>query len=215
MRSALATAFCVLCAAGATQAQNTATAVRVILAEGHWVYEDPGYPSFTFGLGLDRTLNERLTVGIDATLGYAGSERDAYKSVDSNSSTEVFYSVAPHLYSVNYHTEFALGDDDHTHLYVGSFIGLRHIKQRWTINEFGPAGYTSSEQEVRADLIPVGVRLGLRGATDHGCMDLYTQLGYQVGGNKVLMDPLAGRGAEYATTAGMAITCGLAYCFGW
>ncbi len=79
------------------------------------------------GFGVDRTFNERLTIGFDVnydivgllTAGPGDGYYSSYGGVSSN------YEVDPRLLSLNYHTEFAFSDNDGVHFYLGTFIGLR------------------------------------------------------------------------------------------
>ncbi len=212
MKKCLFALFVLASAAQVAHAQSTA--VRLILGEGHKVYTKPSFGNYCMGAGVDRTFNDKLTIGMDVTFDVAAALKDGGASVQSTTNGISAY-VTPHLMSVNYHTEYALGDNDGTHVYIGSFLGLRRIKQDWVVLDSRNDGYTEQQTTVSKMLIPLGLRLGLRGTTDGGFMDLYTELGYQIGGGSELRSDALLKGASYTKTSPLAFTVGLAYGFGW
>ncbi len=198
----------------AATAAAQSTAIRLIIGEGHKVYTKPGFGNYCMGLGVDRTFNDRLTFGLDATFDVSQAFNDKIIGVDpGHGASEAL--VAPHLMSINYHTEYALGDNDGTHVYIGSFIGLRRITQEWTLLDYTQNEYSERRINTSKMLVPLGLRLGLRGTTDGGFMDLYGALGLQLGGGKELGVGAAMKDAAYAKTSPLAVTVGLAYGFGW
>lgn len=211
MRKCLFALFLLAWAAPVAQAQSTA--VRFILGEGHKVYTKPAFGNYCMGLGVDRTFNDRLTIALDATFDVAAGLKAGPAYVQSPTSG-IEASVAPHLMSINYHTEYALGDNDGTHVYIGSFLGLRRIKQDWTVTDTRNDGYTEQRTTVSKMLVPIGLRFGLRGTTDGGFMDLYAELGYQIGGGKELRSDALLKDASYTKTSPLAFTIGLAFGFG-
>ncbi len=208
----LFTLLSLLSAMSAANAQSTA--VRLIIGEGHKVYTKPAFGNYCMGAGVDRTFNDKLTIGLDATFDVAAGLKAGPVFVQSPTSG-IEASLVPHLMSINYHTEYALGDNDGTHLYIGSFLGLRRIKQDWTVTDTRNDGYTEQRTTVSKMLVPVGIRAGLRGTTDGGFMDLYAELGYQIGGGKELRSDALLKGAPYTKTSSLAFAIGLAYGFGW
>ncbi len=201
-----------------THAQSTA--IRLIIGEGHKVYTKPAFANYCVGVGVDRTFNERLTAGFDVGVDVSGAFRAEPKSVVvTKGNVQTDFQVAPKLLSLNYHTEYALGENDGTHVYIGTFLGLRHISQKWTSD-----GYSTDYNYVTAPvnisvskwLIPVGLRLGLRGATDGGFMDLYVAAGYHVGGGKQITTISSKlKDTPYTYTSAVAFTVGWAYGIGW
>lgn len=193
-------------------------AVRFIMGEVNTVYKHPTISNYCMGIGVDRTFNDRLTIGLD--IGY-----DLFGVIVADFGNEVFsydggistyYRVQPHLLTLNYHTEFALSDNDGTHFYVGTFVGLRHISQKWTgdgyLNNYGNPVVPKESKW----LVPLGLRVGVRGTTDGGFVDFYNALGYQVGGNtKLAKPPGTSSKTKYTETSPLAFTIGLAYGFGW
>ncbi|MBS1941479.1 MAG: hypothetical protein JST38_11465 [Bacteroidetes bacterium] len=195
------------------------TAVRFILGEGHKVYSKPAFGNYCMGVGVDRTFNDKLTVGFDVTFDVAGALRAEPKYITviaGNVQTD--YRLSPKLLSLDYHTEYALGENDGTHVYIGTYLGLRHISQKW-ISDGYLADYNYVSAPVRLNvskwLIPIGLRMGLRGATDGGFMDLYVAAGYQLGGGKDLTTNGKLKDNPYAKTSALALTIGWAYGMGW
>ncbi len=207
--------------AGAAVAQSTA--IRLILGEGQKVYRKPAFGNYCVGFGMDRSFNDKLTAGLDVTFDVshalkAGPEY-VYLELSGNS---IGYTMKPSMLSLNYHTEYALGDDDGTHGYIGTFIGLRFLKQKWTsdgyvnVDTYGNPISVPAPRPVSKMLVPLGIRFGVRGATDAGFMDLYCAMGYQIGGGKHLLSgEFAKQAVKYAETSPLALTLGLAYGFGW
>lgn len=209
------------------QAQ-TSTALRYIVAETGKTYEKPGLSGFNMGLGVDRTFNAYLTVGLDFTFDLAGLVRSqpvaAYHLETAHYTSQ--YTVHPRMLGLTYHTEFALGDDDGAHAYVGTFFGFKHITQEWRVDGYSTSGYydpydpSSPElnpgyRKVKANVFPVGLRLGVRGATDGGFADLYGMLGYQIGGGKKMLPEISAADAKYLKLSNLAFTIGFAYGIGW
>ncbi len=219
MRKVLFVAMLLAGAAPGAYAQNTA--VRFILGEGHKVYTTPAFGNYCMGIGVDRSFNDKLAAGVDVTfdIGHALKTSSEYIYMDVQG-MDVGYRMTPSLLSINYHTEYALGDDGGTHAYIGTFLGLRHLGQKWRtdgsyyVDINGNPVTVPTPRHVSQWLVPIGIRLGLRGATDGGFMDLYGALGYQIGGGKQLL-PGTYAAASYAETNSLAVTIGLAYGIGW
>ena len=217
MKKCLSILVLLACATPVLNAQSTA--VRLILGEGHKVYTKPAFGNYCIGVGVDRTFNDKLTAGFDVALDAIGALRTQPLSIAVTAGNVLTdYQVAPKLLSLNYHTEYALGENDGTHVYIGTFLGLRHISQKWTSN-----GYSTDYNYVEAPvnisvskwLIPVGLRMGVRGATDGGFMDLYVAAGYQIGGGKSITTNSQLKDAPYTETSALAFTLGWAYGLGW
>ncbi|MGB3525617.1 MAG: hypothetical protein WBB32_06600 [Flavobacteriales bacterium] len=203
---------------GSALAQSTA--FRYIIGETHKVYASPTFDNFCMGLGMDRSFNDRLTVGFDITydIGHAlkASPEYIYLTYGGRSGN---YQVEPRLLSLNYHTEYAIGDDGGLHGYIGTYVGLRRITQKWTLSDSYYGGVPSpfaATKSVAKMLVPIGLRMGLRGATDGGFMDLYAAVGYQIGGGKPIVEETRYNSKEpYMETSSLAVSIGLAYGIGW
>lgn len=208
----------------AAPACSQGVAIRYIMGETHKVYKRPKFDNYCMGIGVDRTFNERFTAGLDISYDLAHLLRPEIGLYSDNINGAGNYVVRPKLLSLNYHTEFALADNDGVHTYIGTFIGLRHITQTWTLQDnYGTSGYLDNQGfspliKVSEWLVPVGLRLGLRGTTDGGFVDFYAAVGYQIGGGDQLVTRSLYRsteGSKYAETSSLALTFGLAYGFGW
>lgn len=211
-----------LVVAGHVPASAQHTAFRYILGEIHKVYDKPVFGNYCMGLGIDRSFNSRLTVGFDVAYDVGSAlvgENGKAVNITSGSSTSSYF-VKRHLLTLNYHTEYALADNDGTHAYIGTFIGLRRITQDWLDDAYydpynGPSPFPRTVSASKW-LIPLGLRMGIRGAVDEGFLDLYAQLGYQIGGGESLYPryPVLAK-AEYTQTSSLAFSLGLAYGIGW
>lgn len=77
----LFTLLSLLSAMSAANAQSTA--VRLIIGEGHKVYTKPAFGNYCMGAGVDRTFNDKLTIGLDATFDVAAGLKAGPVSVQS------------------------------------------------------------------------------------------------------------------------------------
>lgn len=218
MRRALCCSALLLALLPLASAQNTA--IRWVFGETNSVYTHPRFSNFCMGAGVDRTFNSRLTVGFDITYDLANAFRaQGRDELLSYGGVDEYYVMFNHLFSMTYHTEFALGDNGGTHAYIGTFIGLRDVFQKWQL-EGAYSGYSSNSngqfQHGSKVLVPIGLRLGVRGPTDSGFTDFYFGMGYQIGGGSYVMDPVKYHSAtEFMDTSSLAITIGLAYGLAW
>lgn len=209
MRRSVILGACLLVLAYAGRAQNTA--LRLTLGEIQRMYEAPNF-SFLMGLGIDRSFNNHLAVGLAVGLDLNSYSKYHGFSVGQGPNS---YSVVPKLWSVTYHTEYSFAGDFGPHIYVGTFLGLNMVDQEWRIGIRQEIDeYSYSNLTVKKTLIPVGVRVGLKGEPEGSHMDLYAAHGYQIGGGKLAF-PDAPRAAEYAKFSAMSITLGLSYGIGW
>lgn len=211
-----------LCAISAVIVNAQASGIRFIFPEFSKLYGAKSmWNTYQLGMGYDHDLNERLSMGLDAVI-------DLQRATDGGLSTDVIYQgytgqyyLADKVFSVQYRTAFALSDNDEGHLYLGTFIGVRTVKQTAELSYVtDPSGYSYdngpfiSTAEGKRTLIPLGLRFGLRGSLEGGYADLYTQLGYVVGGGKSTFTQAYFQGEDFDLT-NMAFTLGLAYGFGW
>jgi hypothetical protein len=196
--------------------------IRFIFPEFSKVYADKSmWATYQLGMGYDHDFNERLSMGFDAVI-------DLQRATESGLSSDVTYQgytgsyyLSDKVFSVQYRTAFALSDNDEGHLYLGTFIGVRTVKQTADLSYVSdPTGSLSgngpfvSTAEGKKTLIPMGLRFGVRGSLEGGYADLYTQLGYVVGGGESTFTQPYFKGTDFDLT-NMAFTLGLAYGFGW
>jgi hypothetical protein len=219
MRRALCCSALLLAVLPTTSAQSTA--FRWIVGETNTVYAHPRFSNYCMGVGVDRTFNDRLTIGFDITYDVGNGFRTEGRDIHySSGGVDYTYAMFPRLLSLNYHTEFALADNDGTHTYLGTYIGIRDIMQKWELQSAYNSGYYSggygTVQKGSKVLVPIGLRFGIRGPTDDGFMDLYFAMGYQIGGGNYVMDSSQyHHGTEYRETSLLALTIGWAYGLGW
>ncbi len=199
-----------------------ASGIRFIFPEFSKLYGAKSmWNTYQLGMGYDHDFNERLSMGFDAVI-------DLQRATESGLSADVTYQgytgsyyLSDKVFSVQYRTAFALSDNDEGHLYLGTFIGVRTVKQTAELSYVtDPNGYSYdngpfvSTAEGKKTLIPLGLRFGLRGSLEGGYADLYTQLGYVVGGGESTFTQAYFKGTDFDLT-NMAFTLGLAYGFGW
>ena len=209
--------------AGSLSASAQSVAIRFIIGETNKVYERPTFDNYCFGVGVDRSFNDKFTAGFDVAYDIGHALRSVPQDIYlTNGGYTATYGMSPRLLTMNYHTEYALGDDGSTHCYIGTFIGLRHISQKWDLQyTYNPSGNPVSEAypsavDLSQWLVPIGLRMGLRGATDGGFVDLYAAVGYQIGGgDPIVTGSLYQPGIEFMETSSLAVSIGLAYGIGW
>lgn len=184
------------------------TAFRVDLFQNQPVFEDRKIES-CYGLGLDFAITERTSVGVDAigawtslsSLSLSKTHSAAYNGY------EVDYARSQSLYGLLAHSDYCLSDNDRTHLYLGPSFGLLLVGAQIQIQGiYRDYGYhTPSDlglQENARDktvLIPLGIRVGLRGAFDAQHMDLYLGIGTHLGESYLAPSPFLGKGIPLAS----------------
>lgn len=179
-----------------------------------------------YGIGMQHDLNERLSLALDVVFEIRSLENT------SSTGTEVavmmdgntaYYGRASNMLGVTYRSAYAFSDNDEGHLYLGSFIGIRRMKQRvdldrWTTpSGYGYSGGSFVERAIANKVVvPVGLRLGVRGGMeDTYFMDLYFQAGYCIGGGTAGFSQAYLDIAEELALAKFTFTAGLAIGFGW
>lgn len=215
----------VLLAATMLAARGQNTAFRYILGETGHTYTKPDITGYYMGVGLDRTFRSGLTIALDFQFDLIGAARNGYVTsfrTDVLSLGTFEYLVQPRAFGLCYHTEYPLGDPWGAHGYFGTYIGYKRISQEWKAkfksSNYDPLhGYERSEAQATttAELIPIGFRLGVRGAVDGGFVDLYGMIGYQIGGGKELFQTGFRGDAPYTKTAGITYGLGCAFGIGW
>lgn len=184
------------------------TAFRIDLFQNQPVFEDRKIES-CYGLGLDITITGRTSIGVDAigawtslsNLSTGKSNTVAYQGYEVN------YARSQSLYGLLAHSDYSLSDNDRTHLYLGPSLGLLLVGAQTQIQGIyrNYGYYTSSDlglQENAKDktvLIPLGIRVGLRGAVDAQHMDLYLGFGTNLGESYLTPSPFLGKGIPLAS----------------
>lgn len=213
----------VICGLFAAQAFAQANGVRFIFPEFTKVYAGKGmWSSYQLGMGYDHDFNDRISTGLDFTLDLQrATEADGRTIEVPYAGLIANYYSSDRLLSVIYRTAYAFTDNSETHLYVGSYFGVRSFRQSLDLGYVeDPSGSSSNngpfQQQVVAKktLVPIGLRLGVRGSLEGGFADLYTQLGYTIGGGESAFTQAYFAGEEFDLSS-MSFTIGLAYGFGW
>ncbi len=196
--------------------------IRAIFPEFSKVYADKDmWTPFNIGMGYDHDFNDRISMGFDATISLQRSAdvgREIY--VDYLGYSASFYSNTRSL-GVQYRTGYAFAGNEGTSVYLGTFIGMRYVRQELTLvnvnynNNFsydnGPFQYTELGKRT---MFPIGLRAGVRGSLEGGYVDLYAQLGHVIGGGGNVFDRTYFIGEEFELS-NMAFTIGFAYGVGW
>jgi hypothetical protein len=210
------------CGLFCAQAIAQSNGVRFIFPEFTKVYAGKGmWSSYQLGMGYDHDFNDRISMGLDATLDLQRATEDGNDISVQYAGYTADYQVADKLFSLTYRTAYSFSDNSETHLYIGSFIGYRSFKQvlalgyvdNTTGTVVGNGPFVQNAEGAKA-LFPVGLRLGVRGSLEGGFADLYTQLGYTIGGGESAFTQSYFSGEEFDLSS-MSFTLGLAYGFGW
>ncbi len=212
-----------LAATFAAACLGQATGYRFIFPEFTKVYAEKSmWSTYQLGMGFDHDFNDRISMGVDAVM-------DLQRATESGTTVDIQYAgytasyqMADRLFSITYRTAYAFSDNDGTSAYIGTFLGFRSFKQLLDLNyvDSNTGGWVSGNgpfvqsAEGKKAIFPVGLRLGVRGSLEGGFADLYTQLGYNIGGGDDAFTEAYFTGEEFDLTS-MAFTLGLAYGFGW
>lgn len=107
------------------------------------------------------------TIELHVGLGFDSDINDRLSwGVQGRTSIE---SVNGRSWVASYHSAYHFSDTRYSSLYLGSNVGIRRVN-------LGPG----------ATMVPVGVRLGLRGALEGFHADLYAGVGYNIGSGRSL-----------------------------
>ena len=213
----LAFSFC------SAQVFAQANGVRFIFPEFTKVYADKSmWSSYQLGMGYDHDFNDRISMGLDVTIDLQRATEEDGQSIEVPYAGFIAnYYSGDRLLSVTYRTAYAFTDNSETHLYVGSYFGFRAFKQTLDLGYVtDPSGSSNGngpfQQQVEAKktLFPIGLRLGVRGSLEGGFADLYTQVGYNIGGGESAFSQAFFSGRDFDLSS-MSFTLGLAYGFGW
>lgn len=213
----LAFGFC--CAQAIAQSNG----IRFIFPEFTKVYSGKSmWKSYQFGLGFDHDFNDRISIGLDAVLDVGRATESDGQSIEVRYAGLIAeYYTNDRFIAFTYRTAYSFSDNSEASLYVGSYFGVRAFTQKVDLLYVtDPNGFTNGngpfpqKAEGKKILLPIGLRLGVRGSLEGGFADLYTQLGYTIGGGEsVFAQPyFKGDGFDLSN---MSFTLGLAYGFGW
>lgn len=206
-----------------TQALAQANGVRFIFPEFTKVYAGKNmWSSYQLGMGYDHDFNDRISMGLDVTIDLQRATEEDGQSIEVPYAGLIAnYYSGDRLLSVIYRTAYAFTDNSETHLYIGSYFGFRSFKQTLDLGYVtDPSGSSNGsgpfQQQVEAKktLLPIGLRLGVRGSLEGGFADLYTQVGYNIGGGESAFSQAYFSGRDFDLSS-MSFTLGLAYGFGW
>ena len=122
--------FAVFFLAVAFQAAAQSTAFRYILGETNRIYDTPKFDNYCMGLGVDRSFNNKLTVGFDISYDIGNALRtDPPYTTFTSGGIDASYTMKPGLLTMNYHTEFAPE--------VVHFLLPRNIPTGWCLSVCG------------------------------------------------------------------------------
>lgn len=216
MKRSFAFGVAVIVATVVSQAQ--ATGIRLIIPELTNPTREGKLNKFLFGLGLDRDLNDRLSLGLDVLLDFSNSE-NSYQEFQVHLGNDIAtYDLFTKVTAVTYRAVYAFSDNDETHLYLGSSIGYRRLNQTVSLGYLnGPGNYPGPFPQTAqgsVSVIPVGLRLGLAGGLDGGYSDLYLSTMYGIGSNKSAFSQPYFNG-DALKPSSFIFSIGFAYGIGW
>lgn len=120
------------------------------------------------GLGIDHDLTPRLSLGLDVAFGL-GVRETFYGGGNSSGVFEV------NSLSFIYRSAYCFSsNEDRTAGYFGPFIGYSRVMT--DLQTYDPPGNWSGSRTV----LPVGVRMGVRGGLRGFYADLFCNLGYRI-----------------------------------
>jgi hypothetical protein len=208
---------------GSVHALAQSSGIRLIFPEFTKVYAGKSmWSSYQVGMGFDHDLNDRISMGIDLTFDLQRATGESGQTIDvPYAGLIAHYYGGDRLLSGTYRTAFSFSDNTEGSFYLGSFFGFRSFKQALDLSYVeDPSGWSSdngpfqSQVEAKKILFPIGLRFGMRGSLEGGFADLYTQLGYTIGGGESAFTQAYFSGEEFDLST-LSFTLGLAYGFGW
>ncbi len=167
--------------------------IRYVLPQTEAVTKAGPFDLWLIGLGFDFDLSDRTSCGVDLMIDTNwdpyGKSRETATS-GSTYGTDYYYEKLK-VYGIQYRSQYHFSDNDGTSVYLGSFFGLRYVRQTVTGDIItGSSQYSYSTTEFidkgSGVIFPVGLRLGVRGGLDAGFADLYVGVGYALGSGDAL-----------------------------
>lgn len=212
-------AFGVAMMAAATMAQAQTTGIRVIFPELTKATREGKLSKFLFGGGVDHSLNDRLSLGLDVLLDLSSSDYSTSQDIQVTSGAYVAtYGMITKVTAVTYRAVYAFSDNDETHVYLGSSIGYRRLNQTLLLGYVDGPTYDNGpfpESAVGSvSLFPVGLRMGLTGDMEGSYADLYISAMYGIGSNKSAFSGSYFSGDQFKP-ASFILSIGFAYGIGW
>ncbi|HEY0976635.1 MAG TPA: hypothetical protein VGE21_04125 [Flavobacteriales bacterium] len=205
-------------AAVAVQAQ--ANGVRGIFPHFDKTFTDiSAFKRWGVGIGYDHQTAGPIAFGVEFQAPVLDLEGDGpYGDTRSFSHQgyEASYYSKLSSWTVLYRASYFVSNDG-SGFYVGSFLGVRHVKETLTLSHVEGPNYVYDQgpfkglEECKGLVFPLGIRFGVRGEMDGWYQDLYFQLGYQIGGGELsYASSFMDRNAPQLS----GITYGLGYAFG-
>ena len=180
------------------------------------------------GIGVDLETGTRTGIGIDFqfdpgilpgnALGSSSFLNGSVKSEILNDATG-YYDHTISTYGVQFRSLYFFADNDEAAAYMGSFIGVRSITvdldyssqdSYYGFNIPYPNNLSASKV-----VVPIGLRIGVRGDLRQFYSDLHFCFGYQIGGGGELFDPAYKFRVENNFGEKDLGIAGLTYGFGW
>lgn len=156
------------------------------------------------GLGLDHDLNPRLSLGLDLSFGLGYK---AYLYDRNNSSTAV---LDVNSLSIIYRSAYCFSsNEDQTSGYFGPFLGYTRVKA--DLQQYDPGRRSTTTRA----LIPVGLRVGVRGGLRGFYGDVYCSAGYRFNAGSPLFDGTGLPAVDNATLRNLVFSFGIALGGGW
>lgn len=214
------------CLASAHVALSQERRTLLHLAPLHFekLFKYDGFAPIAFRVSIERELEEKLSIGLDAHVlwrtvtGVNGSKDQSGLLEYAGWYAE--YETDKSEWGVHYRTAYFLTGDVEAGIYLGSVIGLRMVTREIIVDEpLYSWGYSHAPESPFRErysatrlLVPLGLRLGFRGARMWGVApcELYFGLSYQLGGGKDMFDePELSKAPAVASP--LAYTLGLAF----
>ncbi len=165
-------------------------------------------------LGWDYDLGDHLSGGLDFVMDMNWQDEYAqpYYSTVVTGGPSSYYEKFKAL-GLQYRSQYHFMDNDGTSLYLGTTIGFRAVRQVINYTDDTNFNYVQRKVEGNGLLIPVGLRIGVRGALDGGYGDFYLAVGQNIGSGEAFTKlPFL---LEESMPSKLMFQLGLAYGIGW
>ncbi len=214
---------------GWANAFSQANGIRFIIPQLDPIYKQDGTPSIALGFGYDHNFDDNMSMGLEFTfLGRSLTDKisDPYTNTPFTYGTwQANWADKRSTWTVIYRTAYAFGSNSSFgSSYIGSYIGVRGISRELQIDDAfdsqassfftGATGPFANRYLATKIVFPVGLRLGIRSVMEGKYYDLYTGLGYQIGGGgSIFNKPELANGPF--EIKGLVWHVGFAWGFGW
>jgi hypothetical protein len=142
------------------------------------------------GLAFDHDLDRRLSYAIEFRLSEETlSKEGSLHGTQLQGNAELHYYGESRAYCLTYRAAYHFSNNERTSGYIGGYVALRWLRSDLRLGSVEdrsthaslPVSDHESSVEHTGVVVPIGVRLGLRGGLEHFYAEMYAAFGFQIG----------------------------------